>query len=298
MSNFENICKMTQTQLKHYLHGRLKSKYKDVIVHDGYIYAKGSYPVMLVAHMDTVHKKPVRQIIYTDKGNVISSPQGIGGDDRCGIAMILEVIKEYNCSVIFTEDEEIGCVGANKFIDDYLNGDLGTIDVNYIIELDRKGNNEAVFYDCDNPEFKDFILEHDDWKFNYGSFTDIINIAPTLGVAAVNLSCGYYNAHTTKEYVVLSEMRANIAKVKHLLADTTEDDVFKFFEAKHSFDNYNNYDFNNEYDESLYYICADYKGQYIESEVYAITKAEAIGQFLIDHPDVCVNDIVNFIKEN
>lgn len=298
MNNFEKICKMSQSGLKSYLTKRLNSQYNDVVSKDGFIYAKGTFPVMLVAHMDTVHQELVKQIVYTGKGNIIASPQGIGGDDRCGITMILEIIKDYKCSVLFTEDEEKGCVGANKFVDQYEMGHINVGPVNYIIELDRKGSKDAVFYDCDNPDFTDFILESEDWELDYGSFTDIVDIAPALGVAAVNFSCGYYNAHTTKEYVVLSEMYANIEKVKRLLERTTSDDIYEFMEAKRQ-KSYGGWPTDSYYDEGkTYYFCADHRGEIIETEVYAFSEAEAFGQFLLDYPDVCVNDIIDFLCED
>lgn len=296
MINFENICKMSQKQLKTYLTKHLKTLYTDVTSRNGFVYAKGDFPVLLVAHMDTVHREPVNQIVYTGKGNIIASPQGIGGDDRCGITMILEIIKDYHCSVLFTEDEEIGCVGARKFVDQYDLGKIEVADVNYIIELDRKGDKDAVFYDCDNPDFADFILKEDDWVEDVGSFTDIVDIAPALGVAAVNFSCGYYNAHTKQEYVVLSEMHENIKKVKRLLERTTAEDKFEFIERK--YESYWKQDASESYyQDGYYYFLAFDKGQATEEEVYACSEAEAYGIFLIEHPNLCANDIVDCFYE-
>ena len=69
--------------------------------------------------MDTVHKETVKDFYeYYDEENerhIISSPQGIGGDDRCGIYMILEILKTHKCSVLFCEDEEAGGIGSEKF---------------------------------------------------------------------------------------------------------------------------------------------------------------------------------------
>lgn len=298
MKNFENICKMSQSKLKTYLTKYLKTQYNNVKSSDGFIYAKGTFPVMLVAHMDTVHKELVKEIVYTKAGDVVSSPQGIGGDDRCGIMMILEIIKTYNCTVLFTEDEEIGCVGATKFVKKLENGNIDIPPINYIIELDRKGSQDAVFYECDNPEFEDFILQGNDWKLDYGTYTDIVEIAPSVGAAAVNFSCGYYNAHTTNEYVVLNEMEANIEKVKRLLERTTENDYFEYIEAKDNtrwFNGWHNHDSNYE---KYYYIVADKKGQFIETEVWAMSEEEAIGKFLIEYPNLCVNDIVDLVTED
>jgi hypothetical protein len=116
--------------------------------------------------------------VYSDGGDKISSPQGIGGDDRCGVYMIMQIVKDYNCSVLFTEDEEIGCIGANKFVKALRKKEIEIAKVNYMIELDRKGANDAVFYECDNPEFERFILQDDDWELKYGSYTDIVELEP------------------------------------------------------------------------------------------------------------------------
>lgn len=225
---FSKICRKTQAQLKNGLAMAMKERYDVVIEADGFIFAKGTVPILLVAHMDTVHATEPTEIICED--NKISSPQGIGGDDRCGIYMIKQIIKRHHCSVLFTEDEEIGCVGAEKFINHPIANHLK---FNYIVELDRRGNNDAVFYDCDNPEFTEFVCRYG-WEDAWGSFTDISTVAPFLGVAAVNFSCGYYNAHTTDEYVMLDEMENNIERVCMMIEDTTENDVFEYIEAKSS----------------------------------------------------------------
>ena len=211
---FEKICKLKQMDLKLYVFSKLIEFGYDVISEDGFVYAKGTEPVMLLAHMDTVHKVPVEKIQYFTDSSRILSPQGIGGDDRCGIYMILEIIKEHKCSVLFTEDEEIGCVGARKFVKtDYVNN-LGA---NYMIEFDRKGKNDAVFYSCDNKDFTKFITNGTGLIKSYGSCSDISQIAPASKIAAVNLSCGYYQAHTVNEYVVFEEMYNIIKTAKEII---------------------------------------------------------------------------------
>lgn len=236
MMNFVKICKMSQKELKAALVAVLKTYGYKPVVQDGFIYAEGDIPVLLAAHMDTVHKERCK-VICTSKEGVVMSPQGIGGDDRCGIYMILRTIEELKCSVIFTEDEEIGCVGAGKFCK---SGIVPKVPLNYIIEFDRKGNNDAVFYDCDNPEFTDFITDPEiGFKEAYGSCSDISDIAPHLGIAAVNLSCGYYNQHTQHEYVVLSEMEYNIERGKQIIRKPCE--KFEYIEAVHNYGKYTGY---------------------------------------------------------
>jgi len=277
---FVELCKYTQAELKQVLALRLLAAgYTDVIIDDGYIYAKGSMPVLLTAHMDTVHKEPVKDF-YEDinkKGqHVIASPQGIGGDDRCGIYMILEIIKEHKCSVLFCEDEESGGIGSSKFCKTELLIDL--IDLNYLIELDRANGTDAVFYDCDNPEFTKFIEDNTGYKEEWGSFSDISTLAPACGVAAVNLSCGYYHAHTLGEEVVVEEMLNTIEVVKKLL--TVECKQFEYIERKYyrgsygygsyygNYGNYGNYgcDYNRYYGKYDPYDDDDYYWEYINQK--------------------------------
>lgn len=237
---FVDLCKPKQMELKKILENKLlDSGYTDIIVGNGYIYAKGTVPILLTAHMDTVHKQPVKDFYeYYDeekKQHIISSPQGIGGDDRCGIYMILELIKTHKCSVVFCEDEEIGGVGSKKFCETEFPSDLSNL--NYLIELDRKGNNDAVFYDCENYDFMDFIEKNTGYRENYGSFSDISNLSPACKVASVNLSCGYYNAHTTSEYVVVEEMLNTIEVVRKLL--DVECEQFEYIESEYIYRDYN-----------------------------------------------------------
>ncbi len=316
-NKFEMLCRMSQKKLKKHVTAELKDKYNVVINRDGYVYAQGDVPILLVAHMDTVHKELPKTILY-DNGK-ISSPQGIGGDDRCGVYMILEIIKKHKCSVVFCEDEEIGMIGAEKFIkEDFAK----TLEFNYMIELDRRGSDDAVFYDCDNPEFEDFITCDGDWRTAWGSFSDISTLAPAIGCAAVNFSCGYYNAHTTNEYVVLTEMEDNIKKVCELIERTGENDKFEYIEAKYSSYysygssygsgaysgmGYNDYRFLYERysSENAMYDCPDEKfawgmygicyknkaGKEMWEDLYARSEEEAVGLFLMGHPLLSYSDI-------
>ena len=320
--SFEKICRMNQENLKAYVERRLRETHKDITVDDGFVYAQGKFPVLLVAHLDTVHKILPYIINRTEDKNgneVISSPTGIGGDDRCGVYMIFEVLKKFNCSVLFCEDEEIGTIGAEKFTKHPVSKDLK---FNYIIEFDRKGNNDAVFYDCDNPEFEDFITK-EFFKTNWGSYSDISVVAPYLGVAAVNLSCGYYNAHKTDEYVVIQEMEEVIRQACKILERTTEDDVFEYIEAKYNYkygskwwddltyykgcystsDIYGYEDeimADTKYEvEEMYFLISYYNvyGEIVECEVFAHSDVEAVGQFLINHPDICYNSIIEVMVD-
>lgn len=287
---FEQICRMTQEELKKFVILELSSTHH-VIFGDGYVYARGDFPVLLVAHLDTVHKEVPYEFIYDPTNKSYSSPQGIGGDDRCGVYMVLETLKKFNCSVLFCEDEEIGCVGAQKFIEAEF---ARSLEYNYIIEFDRQGSNDAVFYDCDNPDFEDFITK-EFYKTAYGSFSDISYVAPFLGCAAVNLSCGYYKAHTTNEYVIISEMEKSIEAACKILERTTAADKFEYIEAVYSPSKYSTYNYyDDEYWGKFYYLFEyiDVDGSTQWCEVFANNEAEAVGKFCMKRPNATYNDII------
>lgn len=289
---FEKICRMSQKSLKNHVKQKLQMRYEEVIVDDGFVYAQGSFPVLLVAHLDTVHSKLPNMILYDKDQNTVSSPNGIGGDDRCGVYMIFEIIKKFNCSVLFCEDEEDGGIGANKFVKTDL---ARTLDFNYIIEFDRANANDAVFYSCDNYDFEKFITR-DFYKINYGTYSDICDIAPVIGCAAVNLSCGYYKAHTKDEYVVLSDMENSIKAACDILARTTQNDKFEYVEY-FEYDAWNGYGYNGfiDYNDQVYYLIQYISEHGVEEwyETFARSKAEAVGHFVMDNPKVSYENIID-----
>ncbi len=231
----EILC-MDQNELKLFLHDFLKKKYKgnDVSFKERYLYVKGSDPYTLVAHLDTVHKnKCTLSSIFSftkDNNYCLSSINGIGGDDRCGVGIICELVNAgLKPTIIFTEDEEKGCLGMqeaiknSKLLEQVKNS-------NFIVQFDRKGNNDAVFYRCNNDEFKKFICKKG-WEEANGTYSDISILAPLTNKAAVNLSSAYYNPHTLKEYINLDEYKNIIKRSKKLLMSK---------EAKKSSFNYSN----------------------------------------------------------
>lgn len=305
---FVNLCKMSQKELKEHL-----SKMDGFVSGDGFLYHKGTVPVLLTAHMDTVHHELVKDFVeeYDDKENIhiITSPQGIGGDDRCGIYMILQIMKEFDVSILFCEDEEIGRVGAEKFLKTEYANDL--LDLKYMIELDRANYDDAVFYDCDNPDFTDWIIDNTGYKEDFGSYSDISSLAPFAKVAAVNLSCGYYKAHTTSEYVIVEEMLYTIEVVKRLL--TIDCEQFEYIEKKHSYyyygyaaNNYGGFKYDYSYfdddkekgkDEvwgSMEIRYLDKNGKESFEYEYGFSEDECLLQFFKDHGDVCYNDILDW----
>ena len=95
--------------------------------------------------------------------------------------------------------------------------------------LVRKGKNDAVFYRCANPNFKTYISDKG-FKTAQGSFSDISVVAPELELAAVNLSSGYYHAHTLHEYINRAELDDIICKVVDIISDVPHLPRFEYVE--------------------------------------------------------------------
>ena len=186
---FRALAELTQEQLRNLLFAHLKRKYKKIIATEDYIYAVGDVPIGLLAHMDTVFKAPPEEIYYDTRQNVIWSPQGLGADDRAGVFAILKILQQTKLrpSIIFTTNEEVGGLGAFQLADEVKKP---VSDLKFLIQLDRRGSDDCVFYDCDNREFVNFIESYG-FKENFGSFTDISILCPIWGIAGVNLSIGY-----------------------------------------------------------------------------------------------------------
>ena len=231
MNALEDFLPLSQTQLFKRLVKKFKGK--TLISKGNFILVHGQAPVMLVAHLDTVHEQNVKDICLSADRNIIMSPQGIGGDDRCGCSALVKVFQSVQIKpwLLFTCDEEIGGLGAKAFClahqQNQLPNELDNL--KFIIELDRKGKNDAVYYRCANSDFEEYITGKG-FKTAQGSFSDISLIAPELNTAAVNLSCGYYAAHTRHEYIVRSELDETIGKVIDIISDAAKLPYFKYIE--------------------------------------------------------------------
>ena len=188
----------------------------------GYILVPGNAPILLVAHMDTLHKEPVRQICKSEDGAILMSPQGIGGDDRCGVYALLKIHHDLGPKpwLLFTCDREVGGLGARQFVCDFTKGELpeNLPDLKLLIEIDGEGENGAVYYDCSNLEFETYISKRG-FKTRWGTFSDMSVIAPALGVAGVSVSSGYQNSDTLYEYIDTKQLDSIIGKVKRIVTE-------------------------------------------------------------------------------
>lgn len=229
MRVLEEFLKPTQSGLFKMLSKFFKG---DTYTSEGnFIVVEGEAPIMLVAHLDTVHREPVREICKSKGGEILMSPQGIGGDDRCGVYALVSAYEMSNKKpwLLFTCDEEVGGVGARHFCTEHEEGHLpkGLDDLKLLVEIDRRGANDAVYYDCDNAAFEKYISSKG-FVTAYGSFSDISLVAPELGVAAVNLSSGYYNPHCLHEYINRCELDEVVKKVVEIIGDAAKKSFPKY----------------------------------------------------------------------
>jgi len=236
---YEHLCCLTDQGVLQMMNMFLKSRYERVIFTPAYVIALGNMNVGLCAHADTVFSKPPNpnEFYYDQEKNVIWNPDGAGADDRAGIFSIIYILQnypEFKPTIIITTGEEAFCIGASKLCMHY---PTFPHKLKFLIQLDRRGYNDSVYYDCANPDFEAWINKYG-FTTAYGSFTDISVLAPHFGCAAVNLSIGYYDEHSTIERLFISYMFNTIHKVVNILKDAEQAPYFEYIKRKSYYTQY------------------------------------------------------------
>lgn len=180
--------------------------------------------VCLVAHIDTVFENRFETKTILKEDSVWSSPQGICGDDRCGIYALMRIYdalpEESKPYLLFTDGEECGGVGAREasiIFDEELKN------VTYFIELDRQGSEDMVFYNNESKKFREYIGEYG-FVESIGSFSDITILGRNFEKCSVNLSVGYYNQHSLHETINCDALLMTINKVLSICVQETGKD--------------------------------------------------------------------------
>lgn len=241
--NYQNICHLSEQGILQLMDNFLVGKYSNIVTTPDYLYAIGDIPVALIAHADTVFKiAPLIEDFYYDpEKDVIWNAYGAGADDRAGVFAIMQIIRKYKLRphIIITTKEETGCIGASKLCQAL---PVFPDDLRFMIQLDRRGCDDAVFYDCDNKVFEEFITKFG-FKTQIGTLSDISILAPGWKVAAVNLSIGYEDEHFENERLHVDWMYATIYKVASILQYVKENlktvPVYEYIPKKYTYQ-YNN----------------------------------------------------------
>lgn len=195
------------------------------------LFSRGSRAdaVVLVAHADTVwchsrcpHDPSTKTEFIVDRDGWIHSANprtGIGADDRAGIAAILELL-DLQHSVLITDNEEIGMVGAQRLA---RSGHPAFLDMqkhSFFVQFDRMGSTDFKCYDVGTSAFRKYVHEATGLvEPNRHSFTDIVTLCQD--VAGCNISIGYQNEHTPKEKLSIPEWEKMLGIARRWLAEPT-----------------------------------------------------------------------------
>lgn len=176
-----------------------------------------SYPCV-AAHLDEVHQ-PQKRNIQEESGVIYAVDDdgvrvGIGADDKNGVWVIMRLLEDVDVikAVLFVREEKATYEGYRHGSDDcnlsFFN------DVKYVVQCDRKGAGDMVTY-CTKKKIRlcddNFVPEQITQKYGYspveGGVTDVVHLKQRgLEIPCCNVSCGYYNAHKSDEYCVVSEL--------------------------------------------------------------------------------------------
>ena len=159
----------------------------------------------IVSHTDTVSKSKPKSFKLID--GVLTNPSGVlGADDRAGVYIIYELMKkDTNAIFILTDLEEVGGIGASDCATDQWFQDLSFNNISCLLELDRENSDHCATYGYDNEDLLK-IFNDGGYKEAFGSYTDVATLSDACDIACVNLSVGYYNQHTKREYLVIEEL--------------------------------------------------------------------------------------------
>lgn len=194
----------------------------NVYLKKGELLPKESFPCF-TAHLDTVHWKqipyvvnnavlPLTETVAEDGTTVFSCEHiGIGGDDKCGIAIILHILQNIEKGkAVFFWGEEIGGKGSKDSVNLKFFEDVG-----YIVGFDSPEFNRAAYACQGNKLFpywfytnviKEVCDKHGITNFKSEPGTDVMILREKVSVVAMNFGSGYYKEHTENEYVVYEEV--------------------------------------------------------------------------------------------
>ena len=207
----------------------------DVRIESNNIYVTKGIPLpngypCIVSHTDTVHAivpDDEFRVGYDHDNRIIYGYNpikrdftGIGADDKVGIYIALAAVRDFtSIKACFFRDEEIGCVGSGE-------ADLSFFsDCMYILQCDRKGNKDFVNRISSTPisskEFQDDvanIIKNYGYDFHDGGMTDVYKLTTRqVGISTANMSCGYYNPHSSDELISVDDVDNTLRMVYEIL---------------------------------------------------------------------------------
>ena len=183
---------------------------------------ENEYYPCVTAHLDTVQEKQkvfaaaganldVKTTIENGKHKIYVDGFGIGGDDKAGLVLCLNMFEYFDkLKACFFLCEERGDVGSSHLNKDWFK------DVGYVIGYDSPDLNRAA-YKCSGVDLmdKNFFVgngidvickNHGLNVFQSEPITDVVQIRKQTNIVCMNFGTGYYQCHTSKEYCILEDM--------------------------------------------------------------------------------------------
>ena len=193
------------------------------------------YPCF-VAHLDSVHQK-VDMVVKEESlpnaqgefktafkayEKISGEPTGIGGDDKAGVFICLELLRELdNCKIFLPVAEETGCHGSRKANPEFFK------DVGYAIQFDSTENNTmsktlmgVPLFEGDGTfikEVTEVILEHGITDWLHHPYTDTMMLKNLFDFSCLNFAAGYYKYHTKNEYVIIEDTLNTLSLAKKIV---------------------------------------------------------------------------------
>ena len=225
---------LTENNIEHFV-----DEHKNVyaIKQESPLIAPDFYFPCVIAHTDTVHNIDTinirEEMLPNTQGEVKLSykayndsglPTGIGGDDKAGVFACLTLLKELPyLKASFFVSEETGCHGSMKAKEEFFTN------VGYGIQFDAPENwmitekcfgqvlfdRETEFFDACNEVLTEGM--GDRMKYMVHPYTDVYALRGKFDFSCINFSIGYYQYHTTHEYVVVEDVINGIDMGKKMI---------------------------------------------------------------------------------
>jgi hypothetical protein len=162
--------------------------------------------------------------LYRGK-NEKANQTSLGADDKNGIWVTLMLLKEgYEINFAFCHSEEIGGAGSTQIISDKESAEF-IEKCQYGVIIDRRNANDIIGYENEyclalDDRIHAFAKENG-FKFSpaRGSVSDADRFSKLI--ECVNLSCGYYEPHTSREHTNLNELWNTFLFCKKMLDEFT-----------------------------------------------------------------------------
>lgn len=194
---------------------------------------------LLCAHMDQIpFAIPATKVFLSD--GIFYGDGNLGADDKNGVWILLKLLKEMKdkVSFIFSSQEEVGCK-----VDEILSGNESVIKtIKYGLVFDRRGHTDIIGSSngyCIKEFEEDLkpLMNKYGYASTFGAFSDCNKLSKEI--SCINISCGYYEAHSSREFTIIVDLIKALRFGKDIL--NTVSKKYDKSDKKFGYPLYNNY---------------------------------------------------------